>query len=228
MTRLTILFLSLFFTCNAGQLLAQDDEGWKRTSEPAPGEKDPYEMKTLLGNKKIRHGAYLAFHMMGTQIDKQDGLLVGGRLAWILNHRLAVGVAGYGLANSVNISSQEFNSSLYDFNMGYGGLLIEPIIGSGKPIHVSFPVLLGAGGASFQNNLRFYDQDNQSWTGKTTTDDSFFLIEPGAELELNVFRFFRLSTGVSYRYVTGFDLGDVKDEKLNGLSVGVALKFGIF
>ncbi|MGD1844342.1 MAG: hypothetical protein ACFB10_03000 [Salibacteraceae bacterium] len=228
MNRYIIYLLTSLLLLTGGPLMAQEDEGWKRTSQTPEGEKDPYQMKTLLGNRKIRHGVYLAYHMMGTRFDSEDGLLIGGRVAWIINHRLAIGGAGYGLANNLNLQSQEFNARLYDFNFGYGGLLVEPIVGSSKPIHVSFPTLLGAGGANFENSLLFYDRDAESWTDLSRESDSFFVLEPGVELELNLLRYFRLSTGISYRYLMGLDLGDVDDDKLDGLSIGLALKFGFF
>ena len=63
--------------------------------------------------------------------------------------------------------------------------------------------------------------------------EAFLLIEPAAELELNVTRFFRFSVGVSYRFPTSFDTGrsDLpisNIESIKGASYTATFKFGKF
>ncbi|MDO9580255.1 MAG: hypothetical protein Q7J06_06760 [Bacteroidales bacterium] len=63
--------------------------------------------------------------------------------------------------------------------------------------------------------------------------EAFLIIEPGAELELNLTRFFRLAIGATYRFPTSFDVGlsgtpTASAESIKGLSYMVTFKFGKF
>ena len=70
------------------------------------------EMKTLFkrsGTEKISNGGYGSFSIGYTSIDSKDALQLGGRVAWIANHRFALGLAGYGFVNNLqkNYNSNE-------------------------------------------------------------------------------------------------------------------------
>jgi hypothetical protein len=110
---------------------------------------------------------------------------------------------------------------------GYGGLYVEPILLPRSPVHLSFPVLFGAGGISFISRDEGFNEN--------FIEDSkaFLLIEPSAELELNLTRFFRLAFGASYRFPTQFDVGlpgsyTIDVESLRTMSYTVTFKFGKF
>jgi hypothetical protein len=108
------------------------------------------EMKTIFGNKdnKIDHGGYAAISVGYTQIDKQDVMTLGGRAAWVIDHHVALGLAGKAFMNSVFIEGDfpyTTDNGLY-LSGGYGGFFVEPIIAPNFPIHASFPVLIGGGG----------------------------------------------------------------------------------
>jgi len=203
------------------------DDGSNSTTEKAP--KKEYEQKTLLGNSKISHGGYIAPSIYGTQLNGEDAIMVGGRLSWLINHRFGLGIGGYGLTNTVqfnDISSVDESNYL---EMGYGGLYFEPIIGSKFPVHVSFPILVAAGGAGYYNNrTEYYDSADEEWVSPRNASDAFFVIEPGMEVELNVVKYFRFAVGASYRYVDGLKLEGLKSDALNGLSVGATFKVGFF
>lgn len=204
----------------------QEPPAVQKTEKPDDG----YQMKTLLGNKKkLAHGGYMGFSVLGSEINDESALLVGGRLAWVMDHKLAIGFAGYGLTNSITVNTVNSSSDISEFGMGYGGLLIEPIIGSRQPIHVSFPVIIGAGGAGFfDNGVRYYDPDNQVWESSRNDGDAFFVVEPGIDVELNVVKYFRFAVGASYRYVDQLSLDGLEAEDLSGFSAGITLKLGFF
>ena len=56
--------------------------------------------RTLVGSIH-HHGAFLAPVLKATEIQQQLALLVGGRLAWVANHQLCLGIGGYGLASEI-------------------------------------------------------------------------------------------------------------------------------
>jgi hypothetical protein len=128
----------------------------------------------------------------------------------------------------------------YQISGGYGGFILEPIIGAKSPVHLSFPVLIGAGGVAYSRHWQ--DEDHYDSKNRTHEDsDAFFVLEPGVELEFNMVKFFRLGLSVSYRHTSEIKLR-YKDgtpgapnpnkigstSKLRGLSYGIVLKFGKF
>ncbi|HBX49488.1 MAG: hypothetical protein A2275_06420 [Bacteroidetes bacterium RIFOXYA12_FULL_35_11] len=185
------------------------------------------EIKTLI--KKVDdHGFYISMDMRYAMVKptgvKNDAFHIGGRLAWIANHYLAIGMAGHGI-----IGSSFHNDVLMKKSMltgGYGGFIVEPIIFPKEIIHISVPILIGGGGAILTDSQHHHTQDPDNYI--MDDQDNFFILEPGVEAELNVFKHFRFAAGVHYRFTNGIDLLGVKKNALDGFSAGVSLKFGIF
>jgi len=192
-------------------------------SSMAQEEKKNYEMQTLLG-KNISHGGYLGISMGYSLIDHKNAFTTGGRVGWVINHRLVMGLAGTGFVNDIYYSETETSNEKV-LSGGYGGLLLEPVIGSRLPIHVSFPIILGAGGISY--NKTYYD-GAEPWESYAYDEDAFAVVEPGVEIELNMLKCFRIAAGVSYRYTSEIRLINTRTDVLNGLAGSLTLKFGKF
>jgi hypothetical protein len=182
------------------------------------------EIKTLLGRNKTG-GGYASFTTGYTTIDDKHALLFGGRFAWIASHVVGVGLGATGFINEYHYEPS-IDRDVF-LTGGYGGLYIEPILMPRLPVHLSFPVLFGAGAISFVSKDGGFNEN--------FIEDSkaFLIIEPSAELEFNLTRFFRLAFGASYRMPTQFDVGlpgsyTIDVESLKTLSYTVTLKFGKF
>jgi hypothetical protein len=187
-------------------------------------EKKQTEIKTLFGNEYVANGGYGAFTIGYSEIENLDAIMVGGRGAWIIGHWFALGFGGTGFINDVHYNN------LLDRNVnisgGYGGLLLEPIILPWFPVHISVPVLFGAGGIAYVTGYETGEEFNPpTWVEDAT---SFIILEPGAELEFNIVRFFRLSLGISYRFTSVINLYDTSTFPLNGWAGNLSLKFGKF
>ena len=182
------------------------------------------EIRTLLG-RNSEGGGYSAFTAGYSVIDGKHAVLFGGRFGWIPSHSLGVGIGATGFINEFHyepsVDREVFLAG------GYGGLYIEPILMPRYPVHLSFPVLFGAGGISYVSK--------ESSLNNNLIEDSeaFLIIEPAAELELNVTKFFRFAIGASYRLPTSFDVGmsgtpTANAESIKGISYMVTFKFGKF
>ena len=177
------------------------------------------EIKTISGNERSR-GGYGAFSFGYTRINDENTYIIGGKGAAIYNHYLAIGGAAYGFFNINTYLDDNLYTGLVG---GYGGLLVEPIIFAKFPVHLSLPMILGGGVVSQ------YVEDIFSTTG-------YFVFVPGAELEFNISRRFRMAFGVDYRITSNIEFADygligpiVTDPKmLNTLSGHVVFKFGRF
>lgn len=168
--------------------------------------------KTLLGDMSdIDHGGFGGPVVKLTQVDGSFAVLTGGRGGWIVDHRFVLGGGGYGLATRHKAKGLAVPGQ--DLEMGYGGVIVEAIIASDQLIHFSTEVLIGAGGAT---------------TADGNEDDAFFVAEPGANLMLNITKFFRMGFGASYRFTAGADFGDLGDGDLSGGAAVLTFKFGSF
>jgi opacity protein-like surface antigen len=152
-------------------------------------------------------------------IDFKDetGVLVGGRIALIVNHSWGLGAGGYG---TIVEPSPEDIEGLEELEMAYGGIVLEYIAWPRAIYHLSIPVLIGGGQVQFEGGYVDPDSGEDS--------DTFFVIEPHLNLEVNITRNLRLDAGFSYRHVNGTDLADMTDEDLSGVNGVVSLKVGRF
>jgi hypothetical protein len=182
------------------------------------------EIKTLLGRGRPG-GGYGSFTTGYSVIDGRHAVLFGGRFSWIASHTVGIGVGATGFINEFHYEPS-LNRDVF-LTGGYGGIYIEPIILPRSPVHLSFPVLFGAGGISF------ISEDADFNNNFIEDSKAFLLIEPAAELELNLTKFFRIAFGASYRLPTQFDVGlpgtyTIDVESLKTVSYMVTLKFGKF
>jgi hypothetical protein len=192
-------------------------------------------MRTLIGNGgTLKHSGWGAVTTHYTRVMDQDAMLVGVRGGWLINHRLTIGLAGQGQVVPVKnagydahlIANGETLQNTSRLYMGYGGLLIEPIIAYRSPVHVSLPLIIGAGGLGYSWNGDFQEGFNP----RNHRDDgqAFFVVEPGVELEFNLIPLVRLGVGASYRYTSDLDLPATPKDALRGVNAGVSLKIGRF
>jgi len=188
------------------------------------------EMQTLFGKRPVIVGGYGGPKVGFSQFDGKDIWLVGGRGGAIFNHVFSIGGAGYGIVNSPYYSNITYKESTYNdaYLQGcYGGLQLEYILKPYKVVHISFPLLIGAGGLQFTDE-RLVSSQGYNMNDHIICNTAFFVIEPGLEIELNVIRFMRLAIGLNYRYAHSINLPDVPSNPFNTLTGSVSLKFGSF
>jgi hypothetical protein len=133
----------------------------------------------------MEHGVFGGPALKVTQPYNDVGVMIGGRGGWIINHTLSIGAGGYGQIND-NVDAPLPGRYL---NVGYLGGILEFIILSDRPTHLSVNTLIGVGGV---NHLkRGWGSEDQYW-GWHNESDGFFVAEPGVDLVLNVTRSFRV------------------------------------
>lgn len=183
------------------------------------------EMKTLFGNQRA-NGGYGAFWIGYSIIDDRHAMQFGARGSWVIQHSIAIGLGGTGFINEYHYDPS-LDREVF-LTGGYGGLYIEPIIYPNSPVHVSFPILIGAGGISF------ISYDDPDYDNNFVEDyDTFMIFEPSAELELNLTKFMRVGLGVTYRLPYSFNVGTsgsgyASAESIKGMSYNLSFKFGSF
>ncbi|MBN1464289.1 hypothetical protein JXA02_00915 [candidate division KSB1 bacterium] len=186
----------------------------------------PAGEQTLISGQ-VDHGGYggpvLKYSQVGP--NKADGLFVGGQGGWIIDHTFVIGGGGYGLSSRVaadwyDAATDASVPGSYILSFGYGGLLLEYINRSNELVHFEIFSLIGGGGVDYVLDDHLEHDDAMS--------DGLFVVEPGANLIVNVSPFFRIGFGISYRYVSGVDIIGLTDSDLSGLGGHIVLKFGAF
>jgi len=203
-------------------LMAQEGE----ESQPQEKQKkNPGEVQTLF-DPHSGSGGYGALSIGYTQINSKDAILIGGRGAWVIGHGFGLGMGGYGFINDPTYNPvDQLNYSLAG---GYGGLLLEPILFGWFPVHLSFPILVGAGGVASTSYSANWNDPYEYYDGYVEEATAFFVADLGVEVEFNLVRFFRLAIFGSYRYTSDIIMVDTPANALRGWSAGMTFKFGSF
>ncbi|MBN1898396.1 MAG: hypothetical protein JW827_06435 [Spirochaetes bacterium] len=198
---------------------------WVLAEEEGTSSKDTFEQNTLFKSGKVTHGGFGAPIVKISTIKNRGRVLVGGRGAWLINHKWTIGGGGYGVASDMTGNVSGTNRR---FHMGYGGFEIGYICKPASLFHMRFINLIGAGGIGYSRNKD--DDCDCDWDFHDRyRADSFFVLEPSLSLELNIVKWMRMSLGAGYRYVNGVDnVPDFKSEDLSGPSIELNLTFGKF
>jgi hypothetical protein len=192
--------------------------------------KNNNEPRTLLGNNPKSFGGYLSFHMGNAMLKNNDALMGQIRLAARIDHSFSIGVTGTLFSdylNGLNFDRPVNFPDGYYIEGGYGGFFIEPVFAPHFPVHLSFPLMVGAGGVLFTEE---YSDDYWEYqSGRYVTDGTpFIIVEPGVELEINLVRFIRLTLGASYRFTSVIIMNSGRDHLLNGVAIHGGIKMGVF
>ncbi|MBN1599435.1 MAG: hypothetical protein JW894_14165 [Bacteroidales bacterium] len=180
------------------------------------------EFKTIFGGKEL--GGYGGIGLGYSQIDDRHAITIDARGGVLLGHWLMFGIGGAGFINQY-----EYNQALnMDASLvgGYGGFVVEAIVLPKSGVHLSFPILAGVGGVAYTTWMK--DNENYEQDNEVNESSVFLVVEPGAEIEFNFTRFFRMAAFISYRYTSDIDLTYASHRSLINYSTGVRVKFGKF
>lgn len=179
-----------------------------------------FAQEETLINGRIESGGFGGPVLKIGSFNGEAALLMGGRGGWIINHSFIIGGGGYGLVNDVKAKVPGPYGERY-LNFGYGGLELEYISEPNRLINFSIQTLIGAGGLSWRDPDIRIDMHNNN-------GDTFFIVEPGINATLNVTTCFRISGGVSYRYISGVQAPASSNADLSGPSGVLTFRFGKF
>ncbi|HMO52052.1 MAG TPA: hypothetical protein PKE26_12930 [Kiritimatiellia bacterium] len=155
------------------------------------------------------------FEVSITEIDESSSALAGLSVGGLLNDRLGLGLAGHALIDNASTRSSNLRS-IGALDFWYGGAYLEYVFGSENLVYATVDALIGGGrlevddvfGNSYANNL--------------------FVAEPGINLMVNITETFMFGLGVSYRFVEGSDLADIRDQDLSGWTGNAFFRFTQF
>jgi len=168
-------------------------------------ESSEYRPDTLI-HGSIESNGYGAPVLKYSPVGNSDGLFVGARGGWVINHSFVLGGAGYGLATNYQIPGDRLT-------FGYGGAMLEYIADSESLVHFSIDTVIGGGGVGTRG-------------GGTT--NGVFVLEPEIDAILNISAAVRAGLGVGYRMTRGVHVAGLSNADLSGVNGTFLLEFGGF
>ncbi|MEO1254245.1 MAG: hypothetical protein AAFY41_05070 [Bacteroidota bacterium] len=197
---------------------------YQSTSNDRRKRKRRQDIKTLSGSMS-HSGGFGAISFRTTDFRNQAMVLAGLRGGWIINRTLGIGVEGHGIIPTVNFDDLDPEAGQEVGALGgYGGMFLELIFFSNEVVHVTFPVSGGAGWIGYNRN----DDILQFPLEREIDSDVFWYVEPGANLEFNISRNFRLALGVSKRFTQDLELFNTDEDAFDNLNYFLTLKVGGF
>lgn len=180
--------------------------------------------------KNVVHGVYIGVTQHLGELSDEWASFTTLKLAYVANRKLEIGVAGTFFFSEQPNTTGVFRGDETLLIGGYAGLHLEPILFGTKFISVSFPVLIGGGAITIleEKEEGGYDFTTDEIDAGKIEFDSFFIIEPGVNLQYNISRFVQLETGIKYRFSDAFRVQHSYKDYMNGFSAGLGLKIGIF
>lgn len=172
-----------------------------------------------------------------SSVEDEFAHFIGGGGAVLLNNTLFIGGYGMGLATDHRRDIRE-NGLYYEdvrLDFGHGGLWFGYLNSAPRMIHWGVSSKFGWGALMLREDWSINGGQNTDDLTKIATD-YVFVVQPQAELELNLTRWFKANVGVGYRFVTGInenladDTGKTifKESDYNQPTVNLTLMFGGF
>ena len=175
-------------------------------------EPKPIETKTLLGLPKIHFlGLYVAPEYQLAQLAGKFTSMTGGSVMLLVNKKFAIGASGFTTLDNF-VPTQISQTKDFRLNNSFGGVRLEYTLNPNNAVHVSFPLLIGGGMASIDSvnthNNQINSEANETH-GRSEQNGgvSYFIVQPGVNVEANLFRYAKIFAGVSYRILAGADEG---------------------
>ncbi len=232
----TFLLSLVIITLFAGSVAAQDSTRSKTW------------FSNTKNSKRLHYiGAYVSPEVQYGSLAGSFTPISGMSAMLVFNKKWALGLAAYGTATEFTPSSINTNKAL-SYEANYGGLKLEYTPKPNDVLHVSFPILIGAGMAnidsvSTKTNYSFNKRGDKGRGGdfgredrnRNENEDAFFIFQPGIKLETNVLRIAKLFIGANYRIAAGKSSLTSSNTaliptsaQLSGVSFSFGAKIGVF
>lgn len=177
----------------------------------------------LLFGDGLKVGGYGGLDVAYTRMFGRDGVVVGGQGAVLINHRLALGLAGWGWSNPVDGPNAPTGERQH-FDTGYGGVTVRySLYLDSLPFYVTVGTLVGAGAI----DLTTHDHDDDDFEHSSDAD-VFGVVQPDVTVHANLTRWMRLGVTAGYRFTSGVGQLGFTESDVNGFLVGSQLQFGSF
>lgn len=183
---------------------------------PLFSQENDHEYRTILDGKELRISGMGGPFMQFTSVAGDFAHLMGGGGGVMLNN-FFFGGYGLGLTNKIPADANLMESD-DNLTLGHGGFWIGYSLLGHLPIHLSISSLVGFGELGLLPANSYIN----------SVHDQIFVLTPIAELEANITRYLRISTGISYSLYTGVNIEGYSSKNFSAAGAFLSFKFGWF
>jgi hypothetical protein len=179
--------------------------------------------EAIFSNPPSSIGGFFGANLQVGPVAGETAVFTSLRGGVTFDRKLSIGGAYSFTVNDFTPSS-ESDQEVY-LDMWMGGLLVEYSLNPDKLVHLTFPLVLGAGEAEldWREGALAYGSD------PLFGEANFFFLEPGAALEVNLLPFLQIQGGLSYRLIPGqVDYRGLDQGDLSGFTGLLGLRFHFF
>lgn len=203
-----------------GQALADSYSG----GDGAAAGRGEHDGPPLLFGRTLDVGGYAGVDVAYSRMFGKDGALVGLQGALLLDHRLSLGLAGYGWTNTRE-APPDASGAPQRFETGYGGATIRySLYGSQLPVYVTVGALIGGGAVVLSDA----DDEERFDFDASDDEDVFAVFQPDVTLHANLTPWLRLGVTAGYRFTRGVDRHGHQESDVDGFLVGGQVQVGRF
>jgi hypothetical protein len=179
------------------------------------------DVKTLLGNGDVHLGYFLNPSCQVSKVAGSTAVLpnIGAGIA--INNQLYISFVYKYIATENTPIGEDSKLYLDERN---GGIRFEYSLKPEKVVHVNFPIETGVGHAE----LDLKDSYEGIGFSIPSDDVSFFYLEPGMAVELNIWKYAKFDLSVGYRVVNKVKFRNLTEKDLMGITFSAGLKIGLF
>jgi hypothetical protein len=185
----------------------------------------------LLGKRKKLHvGGYFGLGAAYTRLMDRDSGLMSLEAALLLDHRLSLGVAGYGFTRTPRGPAAS-DGTPQELGAGYGGFAVRYSLFGAAPVYATFGLVVGAGAVNLHRDYRWNDEsewddwgDDDDWDAGRL--DPFLFAQPEIALHANATRWLRFGVTGGYRFTNGVGRFGLSGSDLNGVVLGANINVG--
>ena len=189
--------------------------------------------QTLFSKAKINSwGIYVAPEFTYGQYTGSFTPQLGGSVMIVLNKKFAIGGNVSSIANRNFTPTDLSSTSALQMNARTAGLRLEYSFAPHKLIHITTPLTLGIGRAN-ADSTNIIDGEFGPFNGGRLgrNGSGFGFIQPGINVEMNLFKYAKVFVGADYRIATnvfGTNTANLSTGQLSGLGINAGLKVGLF
>jgi hypothetical protein len=175
---------------------------------------------TLLGDGVQFTSGFGGFMIGFSPINGEIKAMSGGGGGILINNAFYLGGYGMGMAEDLVVTN---NSVDYAVDFSHGGLMMGFIVFPSMITHFGLSSKIGWGEISF-------DEYHSSGIGFVNgrIHDNVFIINPQAEVEVNMTSWFKINGHVGYQLASGVNNFYYTENDFNGATFGLSFLFGWF
>ena len=174
-------FLITLFTCALGYAQTENNEA---------------QVQTIFGGGAKVTGWFIDFGTSYSKLNGQTAHLPSFAGGVLMNDKFKIGLIGKTLScHDTYLQYDDLFDEPVNLVGGYGGLFFEASPIDNKLIHISFPLIAGAGGAEYLTVNTYPEMEDDGeldYCRRSESFSSYWVVEPGANIEVNVARFMRI------------------------------------